>query len=156
MTTQKSAEAPACHLSPERLAMEVDVAVESRIEAINPAVAKLMRILRKTCCAPRDEFAVETALREALANAIIHGNRQDPTKRVHVRCGCEASGGVVIVVKDEGEGFDPASIPSPLTAELLDSDHGRGLYLISKMMDALHFEHEGREIHMRKYVLADH
>ena len=150
MSTHKSSGLPACYFPTDQLRMEVDVVVESKIEAINPAVRKLMRILKKTCCGSQQEYAVETALREALANAIVHGNRMDPAKKVRVCCGCDASCDVVIVVKDEGEGFDPKNIPSPLTGALLNSDHGRGLYLINRLMDDVHLEQDGREIHMRK------
>jgi serine/threonine-protein kinase RsbW len=151
MPTSKDPDPPACRSLSDKLRLEVDVLVESNIEAINPAVQKLMRILRRTCCPSRHEFAVETALREALANAIVHGNRMDPTKKVRVCCGCDASGGVVVTVKDEGEGFDPSGVPVPVTGELLSSDHGRGIYLINHLMDDVHFEGEGREIHMRKH-----
>jgi len=128
----------------------MDELIDSRIEAISPAVEKLMHVLRETCCAPEQEFAVETALREALANAILHGNRQDPHKRVHVCCACEADQGILIVVKDEGEGFDPEKVPSPLVGENIHSEHGRGIYLLNLLMDEVRFDRRGTEIHMRK------
>lgn len=150
MPTEKSSDPGIRCFPTDELRMEVDVVVESKIEAINPTVRKLMRILKKTCCGSHQEFAVETALREALANAIVHGNRLNPAKKVRVCCGCSESCDVVIIVKDEGEGFDPATIPSPLTGALLDSDHGRGLYLINTLMDDVRLEQQGREIYMRK------
>jgi serine/threonine-protein kinase RsbW len=136
------------------LKLEIDVLLESNVKAINPAIQKLMRILRKTCCAAEHEFAVETALREALANAIVHGNRMDPAKKVQLCCGCDASGAVVIIVKDEGEGFDPGGVPSPLSGESVDADHGRGIFLIHQLMDDVCFEGNGREIRMRKNALG--
>jgi anti-sigma regulatory factor (Ser/Thr protein kinase) len=56
-------------------ALWVRLTVASRIKAINPVVKKLMTVLRTTCLVPAQAFAIETALREALANAIVHGNR---------------------------------------------------------------------------------
>jgi serine/threonine-protein kinase RsbW len=131
--------------------MQVQVLVASKIEVINPVVKKLMRLLRRTCCPPEHEFAVETALREALANAIVHGNGGNPDKKVRISCGCVVSDGVHIAIQDEGEGFDPASIPSPVVDQNMASDHGRGIFLIGRLMDEVHFENGGREIHMRKH-----
>lgn len=150
MSIEKSSDPGVRYFTTDELQMELDIVVESKIEVINSTVSKLMRILKKTCCGSYQEFAVQTGLREAMANAIIHGNRLDPAKKVRVRCGCNESCDVVIIVKDEGEGFDPASIPSPLTGTFLNSDHGRGLYLISAMMDDVRIEEHGTEIHMRK------
>jgi len=130
--------------------LEVDLLVPSKIEAISPVVERLMRLLKKTCCALEQGFAVETALREALANAIVHGNRQDPRKKVRVCCACQADGGILIIVKDEGQGFDPARLPSPLVGESIYSEHGRGIYLINRLMDEVRFDGGGTEVHMRK------
>jgi serine/threonine-protein kinase RsbW len=145
---------PPCEFHADKLTLEVDLLVASKIEAISPVVERLMRLLKKTCCASEQEFAVETGLREALANAIIHGNRQDPRKKVRVCCACQADGGILIIVKDEGEGFDPARLPSPLVGENIHSEHGRGIYLINLLMDGVHFERGGTEIQIRKGGLS--
>jgi serine/threonine-protein kinase RsbW len=142
--------------SARSLTMRVEVFVESKIEMINPVVIKLMRLLRRTCWGAEHEFAVETALREALANAIVHGNHGDTNKKVRVRCECDSAQGIRITIKDEGVGFDPAYLPSPVAGEYLDSDHGRGIFLIKKLMDETHFEDGGREIHMRKGGSSSH
>lgn len=145
-----------CSFPTSELSMEVDVLVETKVAAINPAVRKLMRLLKRTCCSAKHEFAVETALRESLANAIIHGNQLDPSKKVRVCCACDSAGSVVIVVKDQGNGFDPQTLPQPFTGENLASDHGRGIYLIRSLMDEVYFTNEGTEIHMRKLLQAAH
>jgi serine/threonine-protein kinase RsbW len=132
------------------LVMEARLVVATKIGAINSVVKKLMTLLRKTCCPPEHEFAIETALREGLANAVLHGNRNDPRKKVRLSCGCEAAGGIRITIGDEGGGFDPSKVPDPTVGENLASGHGRGLFLIQKLMDEVHFENAGREIHMRK------
>ncbi len=150
MKTSIDSGPPACEFPAGNLILKLDALVPSRVRAISPVVEKLMRLLRKTCCPPEHEFAVETALREALANAVLHGNRQDPHKRVRVCCACQADRGILIVVKDEGEGFDPAKVPSPLVGENIDSEHGRGIFLINLFMDEVQFERGGTEIRMRK------
>src|SRR5215469_17502928 len=98
--------------------------MKSEIEAISPFVDELMLKIKEIHCDSGSEFGIELALREALANAVMHGNREDPQKRVHVRCTCEKGKGVSIVVRDEGPGFDPVTVPDPLAPENLDAEHG--------------------------------
>jgi serine/threonine-protein kinase RsbW len=141
---------PACEFQVSGLVLKVDELIESKIETISPVVDKLMRLLRESCCTPDQEFAVQMALREALANAIIHGNRSDPNKKVRICCACQRDRGILIIVKDEGQGFDPESIPSPIIAENIQAEHGRGIYLINLLMDEVQFRREGTEIHIRK------
>jgi serine/threonine-protein kinase RsbW len=141
---------PACEFDSDKSILQVDVLVVSKIEAVSPAVDHLMRLLKKTCCAPEQEFAVETALREALVNAVLHGNHQDARKKVRVCCSCQRDGGVLIIVKDEGEGFDPAKVPSPLVGENVLAEHGRGLYLINLLTDEVRFARGGTEVHILK------
>lgn len=94
---------------------------------------------------------MELALQEALANAVRHGCKGDPTKLI--RCLVtvnDASGDVVIVVRDPGVGFDPTSVPNPLQRENLLKPSGRGVFLINQLMDEVRFADSGREVLMRK------
>ena len=101
-------------------------------------------------CAAGKEFEVETALREAPANAILHGCGSDPSKQVQCCVACDHDRGMIIVVRDPGKGFDPASIPSPVVGQNLYSEHGRGIYLINQLMDRVWYERGGTELHMLK------
>ena len=139
-----------CEFDTDKLILSVDELLASEIEAISPVVDKLMRLIKETACVPGREDAIELALREALANAVVHGNRQDPRKKVRICCACQADRGILIVVKDEGEGFDPARVPSPLVGENIYAEHGRGIYLVNMLMDEVRFERGGTEIYMRK------
>ena len=150
MSASESSGPPACVFDSDKLTVAVDLLISSTTEAISPVVSKLMVLLKKTSCAAEHAFAVETALREALANAILHGNRLDPGKKVRICCACRKDRGVIIIVKDEGEGFDLTKVPSPLAGENIHSEHGRGIYLVNMLMDEVHFERGGCEIHMRK------
>jgi serine/threonine-protein kinase RsbW len=141
---------PPCEFHTDKLTLRVDELVPSNVDAISPVVAKLMNVINESDCAPKESFDVETALREALANAVIHGNRQNPNKKVRICCACQPGRGLLIIVKDEGDGFDPATIPSPLVGENIYAGHGRGIFLINQMMDAVEFRRSGTEIHMRK------
>ncbi len=150
MGRHRSAQPRVCLLDATNLKTKLELILPSRIEAIAPAVNRIMRLLKKECCSPEHEFAVETALQEALANAILHGNRLHPNKKVHVCCGCDFVRGVLITVQDEGEGFDPAKIPSPLLGQRIHSEGGRGIFLINTLMDEVHLRRGGTEIYMRK------
>ena len=135
---------PACSVC------KLDVTIPADPNAISGVVDGVMQIARQMKCAEGSEFQIELALREALANAIIHGCNNDPTKKVECCVACNESSDVVIVVRDPGEGFSPNAVPSPLAAENLHSDHGRGIYLINQLMDEVSFERNGSEIRMRK------
>ena len=92
---------------------------------------------------------VEIAVREALANAIIHGNHEDRRKYVHITCRCEPHE-VSIAVKDEGKGFDVKNVPDPTAPENIGSVHGRGIHVMKALMDEVRFEEGGVVVHMRK------
>ena len=130
--------------------LEVRTWVQSEIGEISPLVDWLMNLIAASRCACGEEQLVELALREALSNAIIHGNRLDARKLVHVCCRCEGGNGVFIVVRDQGHGFDPRKVPDPLAFENLRAEHGRGIHLMKLAMDEVSFERQGTEVHMRK------
>ena len=129
--------------------LELERSLPSKVDEISPFVDKLMLLIRKCGCAAEGESDVEIALREALANAIIHGNHENPRKHVHVRCRCEPSE-ISIAVKDEGRGFDLNKIADPTAPENNGSIHGRGIYLMKALMDEVRFEDGGVAVHMRK------
>jgi serine/threonine-protein kinase RsbW len=109
-----------------------------------------MEVVRKMQCAAGKEDAIELALTEALANAVVHGCRCDPSKLVECCVMCDETRGMLIVVRDPGTGFDPQSLPSPVVGESIFQDHGRGIFLINQLMDEVKFHKGGAEIHMIK------
>ncbi len=123
-------------------------AIPSTVDAIEPLMETLGPMISRNL--PEEDAQIELALREALANAVIHGNRQDRRKKVHVSCRSTANGCVDLIVRDEGPGFDPASVANPLADANLLSGHGRGVYLMKAMMDQVRFAKGGKEVHMRK------
>ncbi len=129
--------------------LELERSLPSEVAAISPFVDRLMLLLRKCGCVSEGESGVEIALREALANAIIHGNHENPGKHVHVRCHCKPDE-ISIAVKDEGRGFDANKIADPTAPENTGSVHGRGIYLMKALMDDVRFEEGGVVVHMRK------
>jgi serine/threonine-protein kinase RsbW len=127
----------------------LECSLPSEVTAISSFVDELMLLLRNCGCISTGVSDVEIALREAMANAIIHGNHEDRRKYVHVACRCEP-GEVSIAVKDEGNGFDINNVPDPTAPENIGSVHGRGIHLMRALMDEVRFEERGAVIHMRK------
>ncbi len=128
-----------------------EITLAADVDAVSPGVDGVMKLIREMGWAAGKEHAVETALREALANAIIHGCKNDPTKKVQCCVACDDSSGMLVVVRDPGEGFDPASLPNPTLGQNVYSEQGRGIFLINQFMDEVRYERGGTEIHMRKY-----
>lgn len=137
-------------LLPACSACKLDVTISADLNAISGVVDGVMQIAREMKCAEGNEFQIELALREALANAIVHGCKNDLGKKVECCVACTESSDVVILVRDPGEGFIPSAVPNPLAAENLHATHGRGIYLINQLMDEVSFERNGAEIRMRK------
>jgi anti-sigma regulatory factor (Ser/Thr protein kinase) len=129
---------------------KLDITIPADANAISGVVDGVLQIAREMNCAAGSEFQIELALREALANAIVHGCNNDPTKKVACCVACTESSDVVIVVRDPGAGFTASEVPNPLADENIHSDHGRGIYLINQLMDEVSFERNGAEIRMRK------
>lgn len=95
--------------------------------------------------ARRVRFNVRTALAEALVNAIVYGNGEDPAKVVQVRIELLRDA-VRIHVVDAGEGFDTGALPDPTREEHLSRDAGRGLFVIRHLVDGVAFNAKGNAI----------
>jgi len=133
-----------------RSLLKIEAWMPSEIKAISPLVDRLMRLVEGSRCVAGNETAVELGLREALSNAVVHGNRMDAHKLVQIRCRCELGTGVSIIVTDHGQGFDANAVPDALAVERLEAEHGRGIHLMKLAMDEVSFERGGTEVHMRK------
>jgi serine/threonine-protein kinase RsbW len=145
-----SKDLPTCNFEADKLILKLKVTLAADPNAIEPVVEGVMEIVREMQCAAGNEDAIELALSEALANAVVHGAKADPSKIIECDVGCDESRGMLIVVRDPGQGFDPNAIPSPVCGESIYSDHGRGIYLINELMDEVKFAKNGTEIHMIK------
>jgi len=139
-----------CDFDPQKLVLKLKVTLSADRNAIDPVVQSIMEVVRDMRCAIGKEDAIELALTEALANAVIHGAKGDPQKVVECDVACNETCGMLIVVRDPGPGFDSAAIPNPLLGENIYSNHGRGIFLINTLMDEVQFKNNGKEIHMLK------
>ncbi len=117
---------------------QAQLILASRFENIEVAERALLDLCAQAGFRGEDEYWLITALREALANAIRHGNRQDPSLKVRVEYRLEG-GNVTIRVEDEGEGFDPGDVPDPTSKENLLRPSGRGIFYMRQFMDQVEF-----------------
>jgi anti-sigma regulatory factor (Ser/Thr protein kinase) len=142
---------PQVDFDPDAIDLRLDLSFPADCEKVSQMVLEIMKVIRCMDCAQGHEDSIELSLQEALANAITHGAGSDPSKQVQVKVACDADHGMLIIVTDPGDGFDPRHLPNPQAADNLYSDHGRGIFLINRLMDHVEFKRGGAEIRMRKF-----
>lgn len=142
---------PDAESSPDSIEeLELDSSVDSIIKAGEIAT----RFARRVGLNEDDCYRLGLAVHEAVANAVIHGNRYAPDKRIHLRISARPDR-VTATIRDEGEGFDSSSAADvPITGNL--SRSGRGLLLIRELVDELSARHHddspGTELCLTKHV----
>lgn len=117
-----------------------ELILPSRIEAINDAALAAAQFVERARIESDAAFGIDLALREAVTNAILHGNRQDEAKTVEVSF--KSSEHLIeITVRDEGEGFDPSRVPDPTDPQNLLKASGRGMLFMRTFMDEVEWSH---------------
>ncbi len=136
---------------------QLHLTVGSRFENIELVQAAIDEALAEHGAEEDARHWVGLAVREALANAIKHGNRQDPGKRVDIAV--QIDGGVLeIRVSDEGAGFDPEEVRDPLAPENRFRTNGRGIFYMRRFMDDINYEFApggGTVVTLRKRLVAE-
>jgi serine/threonine-protein kinase RsbW len=134
-------------------ATRVSYAFESTLASVNKAEQAALEVAARSGFDEDECGRIAMSVREAAANAVLHGNRFDPAKRVTVSFETTPSC-LTIAVRDEGPGLDPATLPDPLAPENLLKQSGRGIFLIRAFMDEVAFPDvsPGTEITMTKFV----
>jgi serine/threonine-protein kinase RsbW len=117
---------------------QVHLVIGSQIENVELVQIVLEESLRKLQVDDDTSHAIGISVREAVANAIKHGNRLDPGKSVEVDFGVE-HGVVVITVSDEGEGFEPEKVRDPRSPDNLLRPNGRGILFMNSYMDEIEY-----------------
>jgi serine/threonine-protein kinase RsbW len=124
----------------------------SRIEAVNMAASAAAEFVKRSALGEDAAFGVDMAVREAVTNAVLHGNRQDEAKAVEV--GFKRSPSEIeITVRDEGEGFDPGSVADPTDPQNIMKTSGRGILFMRTFMDEIQWSRHpegGTVVRMRK------
>jgi serine/threonine-protein kinase RsbW len=134
--------------APRGLETELVLCVPSDVDRVGEAVDIVATHVESHFADPRAvRFNLRVALGEALANAILYGTRSDPSKQVAVRVRFGRTA-IEMEVNDDGEGFDPGTVPDPTTPDHLSATSGRGIFLIRTLVDEVHFNEKGNTICM--------
>ena len=106
----------------------------SHIEAVGDVDAAVTHLVQSCGIGEAAAFGIDMAVREAVTNAMVHGNQEDETKSVEVIFNCMGNA-LEIEVKDQGEGFDPTAVPDPTDPVNILKTSGRGIFLMRSFMD---------------------
>ena len=139
-----------CGIEKSNMASVFHETIESRLELLHRATQRVVRLIRAMPPALSDLDDLRLVLSEAIANAIIHGNREDRAKEVTICGGLDHGDGLLLVITDQGAGFDPTSVPDPTSDQNILATHGRGMFLIKHFMDQVEFRLGGRQLVLRK------
>jgi len=132
------------------LPISCSMVLKTEPSAIVGLCNKILSELQSNRFSQDDVFAVHLAIEEAFINAIKHGNKMDTAKKVKVEY-LIAPGKVEISMTDQGEGFDPETVPDPRVGENLYKPEGRGLFLINSYMDVVTFNERGNQVRMVRF-----
>lgn len=129
--------------------------VESKSSAVVDVCKQILAKLKENNFDKDDIFAVHLTLEEAFLNAVKHGNKMDPTKKVKVDYSVDADK-VAISITDEGNGFQPDDVPDPRFGSGLYQPGGRGLLLMNSYMDMVRYNERGNSVYMVRYKEKPH
>jgi serine/threonine-protein kinase RsbW len=111
-----------------------ELVLPSRIEAINDAASAAAEFVKRSGLGDDAAYGVDMAVREAVTNAVVHGNQQDEAKAVEVSFKSLPEA-VEITVRDRGEGFDVSNVPDPTDPQNILKTSGRGILFMRTFMD---------------------
>lgn len=110
----------------------------SRIEAVDEAATSVARLLKELGTSEDINFGIDMAVREAVTNAVLHGNKEDEAKSVELQVTTSPEA-VEILVHDQGSGFTPEAVPDPTAPENILKTSGRGIFFMRNFMDEVHW-----------------
>ncbi len=110
------------------------ITLDSTLDSVDTAEQIVLKAAAELGIPEDDQGQVGMAIRECMVNAVVHGNRYNAKKRVHLSVETTPSS-LIVTIGDEGEGFDMNALPDPLAEENLLRQSGRGLLLIRAFMD---------------------
>lgn len=113
-----------------------ELILPSRIESVAEAASEAAKFISRLGLGDEIAFGVDMAVREAVTNAVLHGNKQDESKMVEVTL-LNRPRALEITVRDHGSGFDPSSVPDPTEEQNLLKTSGRGILFMNTFMDEI-------------------
>lgn len=133
---------------------QIERYLDSRLESADAAEELAIRMAREAGLDEEEQHRFGMAVRETVVNAVVHGNRYNARKKVYLRIAAEKDR-LTVTVTDEGEGFQPESLPNPVAEENILQQSGRGIFLIRAFVDEFHVrraEPKGAEVTLVKYA----
>jgi serine/threonine-protein kinase RsbW len=132
----------------------VDTLLDSTLNSVDAAEDAVLRVAEELGFLEEDLHQLGMAVRESMVNAVVHGNRYNARKKVHLFVS-KSHDHLTVVIGDEGDGFDLYALPDPLSDENLLKQSGRGLLLIQAFVDEFQVSRRdpsGTEVRMVKYL----
>jgi serine/threonine-protein kinase RsbW len=132
----------------------VDRILDSALESADEAEQVVLDLARQSGFPEDDLHKIGMAVRESIVNAVVHGNRYNGRKKVHLSVS-NSQNRLTIVIRDEGEGFDLSMLPDPLADDNLLQQSGRGIFLIRTFMDEFQVRRltpRGTEVRLVKLI----
>ena len=114
--------------------VDVDTLLDSTLESVDRAEEMVVEAAKRAAINEDDALSLGMAVRECTVNAVVHGNRYNVNKKVHLTI-ARTSEQLIIKVADEGEGFELADLPDPVAEENLLRHSGRGIFIIRAFTD---------------------
>lgn len=136
----------------------VHLEIPSTIERVDQVQLAADDVSREAGLSGDQVYWMGMAVREAVINAIVHGNRNDPAKLVFIDFTIHSapdSAELWVSIRDQGAGFDPAKLPDPLAPENLLKPSGRGIFMMSRLTDELSLRRAaegGMEVRLMKRI----
>jgi serine/threonine-protein kinase RsbW len=128
---------------------QFEVVIQSDYESGQSIVERIMEEVSQAGFSTRDQFGIRLSVDEAVTNAIKHGNRLSPDKKVRIEFR-RSEAGVRIEIEDEGDGFRPQDVPDCTLDENLDCPTGRGLMLMREFMTRIEYSEKGNRVVLEK------
>src|SRR5690349_833981 len=130
--------------------------LESKLDSVDEAEELVMQIAEKAGFQEDDLHKIAMSVRETMVNAVVHGNRYNAHKKVHVTVS-NGPGRLEIKIADQGEGFELEAVPDPLAENNLLRNSGRGIFLMKAFMDEVEVKRGdlvGTEVALVKYLVS--
>ncbi len=132
----------------------VDKYLDSVLESADAAEHIVTEAARQVGFDEDELHKIGMAVRESIVNAVVHGNRYNARKKVHLSV-ADSPHHFAVTIQDEGEGFDLSALPDPLAEHNLLQQSGRGIFLIRAFVDEFHVRRiapRGTEVRLVKYI----
>jgi len=143
--------------APNREIGSVDAFLDSTLDSVDGAEQLVLEVATEAGFQDEELHKLGMAVRETVVNAVVHGNRYNAQKKVHLQVS-RAGDRLSVTVGDQGNGFDLAALPDPLAAENLLHHSGRGLLLVRAFVDEFQVRKltpAGTEVNLVKYLTKE-